>query len=143
METVVAEYIDLNSAERAVREFERRGFSIQGLTISDESRRVWRRPRSAGLRRTPGQPAHWGVLLGGTLTLVTTQLGLYVFVAPSPLTWLLLCAACLLGACLGAALSYRTDAVNPRAPRGFHLILRSDAATTKAALAYFSGHQGS
>jgi hypothetical protein len=53
MEQVVGEYRSLASAQRAVREVERCGISIQNVFISDEQTRVWRKLHAPWARRAP------------------------------------------------------------------------------------------
>lgn len=132
MERVVAVYRDQASAEHAVRGLEQSGFSIQDFSISDESRRVWRRLRPAWLGRSRGQTARWGFLLAAALTFVVAQVTLRTALLPSALSWLGLCAICLVGGCVGSALSLSRSVGGPREPTGFYVILRSDADTMVA-----------
>lgn len=53
MEQVVGEYPNLESAQRAVREVERCGISIQNVFIADEQTRVWRKLHAPWARRVP------------------------------------------------------------------------------------------
>jgi hypothetical protein len=145
MESVIADYQDLNTAEHAVRSLERRGMSIQNFSICDESRRVWRRSNPPWARPSRGQVARRGFLFGAALALIGVQLGLRLVngvsgALPTALTWALVCGTCALGGCLGAAFTIR--AASPRKATGFYVILRSDAVTIEAARAYLSKHQG-
>jgi hypothetical protein len=148
MESVIADYQDLNAAEQAVRSLERRGMSIQNFSISDESRRVWRRPNPPWARRTRGWVARRGFLVGAALALLGVQLGLYVALdgvsgaLSTALTWALVCGTCVLGGCLGAALTFTWRPAGPRRAPGFYVILRSDAATIEDARVYLAKHQG-
>jgi hypothetical protein len=148
MESVIADYQDLNAAEHAVRSLERRGMSIQNFSISDESRRVWRKLKPPWARPSRGQVARRGFLFGAVLALFGVQFGLHVAFDgvsgawSAALTWALVCGTCLLGGCLGAALTFTLRAAGPRQVPGFYVILRSDAATIEDARAYLSKHQG-
>jgi hypothetical protein len=148
MESVIADYQDLNAAEQAVRSLERRGMSIQNFSISDESRRVWRRLHPPWARPSRGQVARRGFLFGAALALIGVQLARHLALdgvsaaLPTALTWALVCGTCVLGGCLGAALTFTRRAAGPRNATGFYVILRSDATTIADARAYLSEHQG-
>lgn len=147
MESVIAEYEHLNTAELAVRSLEQRGISIQNISISDESRRVWRRPNPPWERRSRSQIARRGFLAGAALAFIGVQLGLSMSFMPAAeplstaLTWALVCGTCLLAGCLGAALTYKLRPAGPGRLPGFLVILRSDVVTIEAARSYLSKHQ--
>jgi hypothetical protein len=140
METVIAEYPDRRSAEFAVRSLERGGFSIQDFSVTDESRRVWRKLYPAWARRSSAQTVRRSFLLGGALTFVLAQLALYTALLPGTPTWLVLFGTCVLGGCLGGALGLRHALGKPQKPAGFYVVLRSDAATTEAVRAHVRAH---
>lgn len=76
MESVIASYPDLSSAEPAVRSLERRGMSVQNFSISNESRRVWRRLNPPWARPSRGRIARRGFLFGAALAFVGMQIAL-------------------------------------------------------------------
>jgi hypothetical protein len=146
METVIAEYQDFISAERAVRGLERQGISIQNVSIVDEAKRFWRKSHPAWARRSAAQQARPSFLLGAIASLVFSQLLLaaYVLATGQPLkaasTWFLVCSTVLLGGCASALISLRRsrERAGPRRRRvGFSVILRSDAATLAAVGHFF------
>lgn len=149
MESVIADYQDLNAAEHAVRSLERRGMSIQNFSISDESRRVWRKLNPPWARPSRGKLARRGFLFGAALAFICVQVALQLAfdgvsgALPTALTWALVCGTCVLGGCLGALLT--SSLLRPAGPLkapGFYVILRSDAATIEDARAYLAKHQG-
>lgn len=134
METVVAEYHDLNAAERAVRALERHGLSIQNISISDDANRFWRKSHPAWLARSLGFSARRGLLLGLLCAFVAIQLGLQRYLvsdgdpARASLIWAVAGGGAVLGSCLGALLGSRRAPERSSRKAGFYVILRANAA---------------
>jgi hypothetical protein len=142
METVIAEYNDLSAAEHAVRAVEQRGFSIQNVSIVDETSRIWRRSHPAWARRSVASNAWRAFLIGVVTSFVATQLALRIqlVVSSKPLAahliWAVTLAACSLSGCLSGLVSLKYQ-TRPRIPARFSVILRSDAATLSAVTRLF------
>lgn len=148
METVIAEYQDLISAERSVRWLEAQGISIQNVSIVDEAKRFWRKSHPAWGRRSTTSLVGRSVLLGTAACLVLSQLLIagYALTTGHPLnaesTWLWVSGASLVGGCVSALASVKLAAKRTKRRRkrpAFSVILRSDAATL-AAVGHFFPH---